>query len=67
MQEYQKQSGISTQNISILLEDLRIGKIKIVKSNSGITDHQNQSKTESHLRALLRRPRDYSLMTKYKK
>ena len=53
--------------MSISLEDLRIGGIKIVKSNSETTGYQNQLKTGSHSRVLLRRPRDHSLMTKYKK
>jgi len=53
--------------MSISLEDLRIGRIKIVKSNSETTGHQNQFKTGSHSRVLLRRPRGHSLMTKYKK
>jgi len=53
--------------MSISLEHLRIGVTRNIKSNSGITGHQSWLKTRSHSRALLREPRDYSLMTKYKK
>jgi len=43
--------------VSILLDDPRIGRIKNAKLNSGIIDL---------LKALSKRPRDYSLITKYK-
>jgi len=53
--------------VSILQDNLRIGGIKNAILNLEIIGHQNLLKTRSHLRALLKRPRDCSLMTKYKK
>ena len=67
IQEYTRILGISTQYISISLEDLRIGGMKNAKSNLGITGHQNWLKTRSYSRILLRILRGYSLMIKCKK
>ena len=67
MQEYQKQSGMDIQDMSISLDNPKSGRMKSAKSNSGIIGSQNWSKTGSHLRASSWRLRDCFLMKKYKK
>jgi len=41
MQEYQKQSGMDIQDMSISLDNPKSGRMKSAKSNSGIIGSQN--------------------------
>ena len=67
IQEYQNQSGTNIQELSKLLDNSRIGRMKNAKWDLGVIGLLSWLKTGELLERLLKRPRELFSIIKYKK